>query len=82
MVLLNAISKSGLWLQANRVEPARFMADMKRLGIEVKERTRMNEWLRPLLHYLIMHPLNIGRIDISANNDGALEELALAFINS
>ncbi len=31
-----SIRKPGLWLQANIVEPNRFMQDMKRMGIEIK----------------------------------------------
>ncbi|MCZ7398296.1 MAG: saccharopine dehydrogenase NADP-binding domain-containing protein [Candidatus Methanoperedens sp.] len=31
-----SIEKPGLWLQANIVEPNRFMQDMKRMGIDVK----------------------------------------------
>ena len=32
-----SIRKPGLWLQANIVEPNRFMEDMKRMGIDVWE---------------------------------------------
>lgn len=39
-----SIRKPGLWLQANLVDPARLMADMQRMGIEVEDdSSRFNE---------------------------------------